>query len=294
MESVAARFNEDVFGRQTDRVFTIDREHCIRFAEATNDANPLHASGELAPPVFSVTATVPLLQSLLDAVIPSSLAPLKRGVHGEQDMFFHRPVTAGETLTVRVQLIGVRPRSTGTVIISRAEIIDAGAELVQEHFMTNFFRQVETDQVFGVEAPALDLGSQNNEEVDAAVTYRFDVDQSLQYAEASGDRTSFHVDDAAAREAGFNGVIVHGLCTFAFVSRAVIETVCDGDPRRLKRLGARFSKVIYPSDAITTRLWSIGAVEDEKIAHHRLESFNSAGDAVIRNGVADVSEYHNG
>jgi acyl dehydratase len=47
------------------------------------------------------------------------------------------------------------------------------------------------------------------------------------YAEASGDRNPLHLDDEAARSAGFDGVIAHGMFTMGHMSTAVVSWVED-------------------------------------------------------------------
>ena len=65
-----------------------------------------------------------------------------------------------------------------------------------------------------------------------------------------------------ARKAGFPGIIGHGLCTMAFTSKAVIDSVCDSDPERLERLFVRFAKPVIPGQTIETRIWAGSAPGD--------------------------------
>ena len=74
-----------------------------------------------------------------------------------------------------------------------------------------------------------------------------DTDQTFRYAEASGDRNPIHVDENVAKMAGLPGIILHGLCTMAFTSKVMIDNLCGGDPKRLKRLTVRFSRPVFPA-----------------------------------------------
>ena len=106
--------------------------------------------------------------------------------------------------------------------------------VVQEQYFVNFLRGVTTDEAdrpgrrprTGCRTPRA-CG-----EPAATTRYGIDADQTFRYAEASGDRSVYHLDDAAARAAGFDGIIVHGLCTMAFASRAVVARACGGRRRR--------------------------------------------------------------
>ena len=73
----------------------------------------------------------------------------------------------------------------------------------------------------------------------------------------------------------------------AFTSWAAILNLADGDPRRLRRLAVRFSKPVLPGETVTTRFWNCGA--DGGTGAYAYETTNPAGDAVIKDGVAEIA-----
>jgi len=81
---------------------------------------------------------------------------------------------------------------------------------------------------------------------------------------------------------GLPGIIIHGMCTMAFTSVAVIEHTCPEDPTRLKRLAVRFSRTVQPSHTITTRIWAAGG------GAYGYETESDEGVIVIKDGLADV------
>jgi acyl dehydratase len=74
----------------------------------------------------------------------------------------------------------------------------------------------------------------------------------------SGDLNPLHVDPKVATAGGFTKPILHGLCTFGVVGRALIEGACDFDPTRLRRMRARFTSPTYPGETIRTDIWADG------------------------------------
>jgi len=71
----------------------------------------------------------------------------------------------------------------------------------------------------------------------------------------SGDLNPLHLDPEAAKRGGFDRPILHGLCTYGFAARAIVNKLLDGDVARLKEFSARFSDVVYPGDTLTTEGW---------------------------------------
>ena len=72
-----------------------------------------------------------------------------------------------------------------------------------------------------------------------------------------------HLDDEFAKSVGLPGIIIHGLCTMAFTSVAVIENLAADDPTRLRRLAVRFASIALPEQTITTRIWETGELDEE-------------------------------
>jgi acyl dehydratase len=58
------------------------------------------------------------------------------------------------------------------------------------------------------------------------------------YAEAGGDRNPLHLDDEVAREAGFDGVIAHGMFTMGHMAACVVAWA--GDPAAVTSVSAAF------------------------------------------------------
>jgi acyl dehydratase len=72
----------------------------------------------------------------------------------------------------------------------------------------------------------------------------------------SGDYNPLHADPAVARKAGFERPILHGLCTFGIACQSLIRALCGNDASRLRGLGARFTKPVFPGETIRTEYWT--------------------------------------
>jgi acyl dehydratase len=264
--------------------FAVERDRIKAYAAATNDPIEPHAAGDVAPPVFAVVPAFGALAGVTAAVIPPDL--ILMGVHGEQDFRFHEPIRPDTTLVTRATLVGVQPRSSGVTVTVKGETRDKASDgLLVEQYMTSFVRGAQTDSGEGDPPPAHGFDDSLRErDPDAEVSQTFDEDQTFRYSEASGDPVPIHLDDEVARAMGLPGIIIHGLCTMAFTSVAVIQHACPDDPTRLSRLAVRFSKIVQPKQTITTRIWDRG---DGALAY---ETTADNGEVVIKDGLAEVTE----
>ena len=283
MSTAVAGWKLDRLGEWTDpHPFTVTRERIAAYAEATNDEHPRHRSGDLAPPVFAIVPVFEIVSQPVMAIVPGEV--LMRVVHGEQDFRFHRPIVPGDELVTRAAAVGVHGRSSGVVLVAKAVTKTADGEPVVEQYMTSFFRGAQLDVHEGEEPTehAFDEALREQEPL-ASVEHAYDPDQTQRYSQASGDPMPIHLDDDFAKAMGLPGIIVHGLCTMAFTSRAVIGTCCPDDPGRLRRLAVRFAKIVQPSETVTTTLWDGGG---GRVA---FETVSSNGNVAIKDGLAEVA-----
>jgi acyl dehydratase len=257
-----------------------------KYARAYNEDNPAffdaaRPGGLVAPPMFAVVVT---WNSTLNAVMdPEVGVDLLRLVHGEQDMWFPAPIRPGDQITSRAKITAIDTKATGETMTVELSATNQDGAAVNRSVFSAFIRgggrRASRQETRADELPG--------GEPTVTVTQTIDPDQTLRYAEASGDRNPIHVDESVARMAGLPGIIVHGLCTMAFTSKVMIDNLCDGDPTRLKRLRVRFSRPVRPGQTITTRVWPDGAREGRRVFAY--ETSSSEGQGVIRGGIAEVS-----
>jgi len=215
---------------------------------------------------------------------PNTGADWRKVLHGEQGIEIFKPLPPTGTVVGRSRVTGLFDKGPGkgAVLLSERDVVDkATGELLCRLTSTTMLRG---DGGFGgpsgplpephplpQRAPDRDLKIATSPQ--AALVYRL-----------SGDYNPLHADPEVARNAGFDRPILHGLCTFGVVCRALIELCCDGDPKRLTRMQVRFSSPVYPGETIATEVWKDDAEQVSfraKVAERDI--------VVINNGRASVS-----
>lgn len=284
-------FDDDGLNTWTEEDrFEVTRERLVDYAKATNDPIPAHLAGDVAPPVFAI---VPVFESLLTPTVdvaPVELIP--RVVHGEQDFHFHRPIRPGDKLVSRGKMIGYEGLEKGTRAAVYLDCRTEDGELVNEQYVTCFFRGHNAGKKVGELSPTHKFDDAlHGLPPLAKIVQHVDADQTFRYSPAAGDPMPIHLDEEVAKDAGLPGIIAHGLCTMAFTSWAVLTEVGASDVNRLKRFAARFSKMVFPGDDLETRIWQTGRSGGAKTYAFEAARNGDAGEEfAITDGLAVIAD----
>jgi acyl dehydratase len=278
-----------VVGEWTEEFpYRVEDQHIRAYAAATNDiVDRRHANGEIAPPMFAVVANRQAVVRVLALAMPRGNPPGIQRLLGEQDIFFQCPILPKTVVWSKAALIGVHVKRSGTILVFRTITRDGQGVRLNGQYMTSFVPRLIVGRSTGLEAPTFRLPEDltSAEPVDR-VTLRTDPDQTYRYAPASGDLSRFHLDEEYARSVGAPGIMLHGLCTMAFIGRAITESRCGGDATHLKRLALRFTHPVFPGEEISTTVWAGGERDGRCV--YSFEAMSSSGQAVARHGRAEV------
>ncbi len=258
----------------------IDGDRVAAYSAGIAERSPRHNDPDHAQfagaPLIVANAIIPGTGALLFTLGLGS--KLSRIVHAGIDIDLRRPIVAGDTLTCTAVHRCTEDKGSGDLVSMGYELKDADGAVVCEGESRYFIRGAKKGAGGHGKEAADDPGSPTH-----VVSETVEPGQSLLYAEGAGDRFPIHTDPKFARSVGLPDVIVHGMCTLAFATRAVVDTVAEGDSSRLKRVSVRFAKIVLHEDTLTTRIWAAGA--DGAV---RFETVNQRGEAVLIEGVAEI------
>ncbi|HKE75765.1 MAG TPA: MaoC/PaaZ C-terminal domain-containing protein [Acidimicrobiales bacterium] len=173
-------------------------------------------------------------------------------VHGEQSLSLARELPVeGEVETV-TEITGIYDKGSGALVQAEttATLVADGQPL----FTTGMGAFIRGEGGWGGDRGPSNRFEAPDRAPDHEVTYPTRTDQALLYR-LSGDRNPLHSDPKFAAMAGFPKPILHGLCTYGFTGRALLHTVCGGDPARFRSMSGRFSSPVFPGEALTVRVW---------------------------------------
>ena len=179
-----------------------------------------------------------------------------RLLHGEQSFEVTGPIPPEGSVSVTGRIAEIWDKGSGAVVVTECESVDPHSGEVR--FRTRASAFIRGEGGFGGDrGPSSATFEVPDREADHVVTYRTRPDQALLYR-LSGDRNALHSDPKFAARAGFDRPILHGLCTFGFTGRALLHSLCDGDPGLFRSMSARFTSPVFPGDELTVKIWDGG------------------------------------
>jgi acyl dehydratase len=180
-------------------------------------------------------------------------------LHAEQSLQMHRPLPAEGSVVSRSKIDEIYDKGAakGAIMYATRQLYDASnGDLLVTMGTVTFLR---ADGGFGGKsegAPKLrpvpadrpmDLSTQLPASLNQALIYRL-----------AGDYNPLHSDPEVARSAGFDRPILHGLCAYGMVGRALIKVLGGDDPARLRRLDVRFTSPVFPGEPLSLEIWRMG------------------------------------
>jgi len=174
-------------------------------------------------------------------------------LHGAQTVETHRPVPVGGSATQTSSVAAVYDKGKAAVIVLRSETADEDGPLWTSE--AQLF--VRGEGGFGGARGPSAQTEVPERSPDREVRRGIREEQALLYR-LSGDWNPLHADPAFARLAGFDRPILHGLCSYGMVLKAVVDTVLGGDVSRVTSYSTRFAGVVFPGETLRISMWSEG------------------------------------
>ena len=173
-------------------------------------------------------------------------------LHGEQRIELAGPIPTRAKVVSQPQVVALYDKVKGAVVVAEVETRDEKGALLFKNTFTVFARG---EGGFGGDrGPTGPRNEPPSRAPDAVEEMKTAEHQALLYR-LSGDTNPLHADPDMAALGGYPKPILHGLCTFGHVGRAILHRFCGSDPAKLKDFEVRFSGVVYPGETIVTEMW---------------------------------------
>ncbi|HMO95973.1 MAG TPA: MaoC/PaaZ C-terminal domain-containing protein, partial [Tepidiformaceae bacterium] len=176
-------------------------------------------------------------------------------LHGEQDLQIRKPIpTAGEVETSG-KVVGIYDKGKAALVVMETEKKLKGES--DPLFVNRFSLFLRGEGGFGGDSGPAAGNEAPDRAPDGTVESKTLPQQALLYR-LSGDKNPLHADPGFAKMGGFDVPILHGLCSYGIVCKAVVDSALGGDTSKVARYQVRFAGVVFPGETIVTSYWKEG------------------------------------
>jgi acyl dehydratase len=204
-------------------------------------------------PTFGVVAPTVRESAPPRVSLPGVEIDLAAVLHGSQEITVPSPLPAAGTGVARGRIADVQDKGNAAVVVQETVVTDPAGRPLWTTRSSLFARG---EGGFGGHRGTTDRVPPPDREPDAELLTPTLPQQALWYR-LCGDRNPLHADPGFAAGAGFDRPILHGLCTYGMVCKAVVDGVLDGDASRVGRFSVRFAGVVFPGETLRTRVWRV-------------------------------------
>jgi acyl dehydratase len=202
-------------------------------------------------PTFAVVAPTVRATEPPRVSFPGIEIDLASVLHGSQEIAVPGPLPVSGTAVARARIVDLQDKGNAAVIVQETEVADGNGTPLWTARSSIFARG---EGGFGGPRGSTERVEVPERAPDAELRTPTLPQQALWYR-LCGDRNPLHADPAFAARAGFERPILHGLCTWGAVCKAVVDGLLDGDVTRVRGYRARFAGIVLPGETLRTRVW---------------------------------------
>jgi acyl dehydratase len=175
-------------------------------------------------------------------------------LHVEQDLEIHQPIPTEAKVKSSGVVKEIWDKGKAALVVLEVETRDESNSLL---FTNRFSLFLRGEGGFGGE-PGPKAGNQAPErDPDGVIEVATMPQQALIYR-LSGDKNPLHADPEFAKMGGFDRPIIHGLCSYGVVCKAIVDHVLGGDTTTVARGQARFAGVGFRGETYQISYWKEG------------------------------------
>lgn len=175
-------------------------------------------------------------------------------LHGEQEVEIHRPLPPATKLRGKTRIADIYDKGKAALLSLETTVSDGGGEALYTNRMSLFLRG--EGGFGGPKGP--EVSNAAPERAPDGVIESTTLPQQALLYRLNGDKNPLHCDPEFAKKGGFDAPIIHGLCSYGIVCKAVVDGVLGGDPTRVAKYQARFRGVAWPGETYLTSYWKEG------------------------------------
>ena len=203
-------------------------------------------------PAYAVQPVFPTLFSL--AGLPGLDVNLAMLLHGEHELEVPQPLPTSAQVRTSARITDVFDKGKAALLVLETTTSNGDGTPL---FVNRFSAFIRGEGGFGGDSGPPAAHEAPDRAPDVEVERSTLPQQALLYRLA-GDKNPLHADPEFAKLGGFDQPILHGLCSYGIVCKAVVDELLGGDVAQVAGYRARFAGVVFPGETIVVQMWREG------------------------------------
>ncbi|KAI4224088.1 MAG: hypothetical protein LQ349_007304 [Xanthoria aureola] len=212
----------------------------------------------------------------------------RRVVDGQRLIVFLKPLppsSQGREFELRSKVIGVYDKGkAGSVVETETILAEKGGDDYAKTVGSAFF--VGQGNWGGPKGPSTPNFPPPEGKKSDVVHVTQTTRESAHLYRLNGDYNPLHATPEPGQKMGFGGAIMHGLFSWNTACHALLQSLGDNDPARMREFQARFAAPVRPGDRLITEAWRMGDAARDGWEEIRFVTRVEGGKVVLSNGRA--------
>ncbi len=175
-------------------------------------------------------------------------------LHGEQEVEIHKPLPPRTKLRGQTKIADIYDKGKAALLLLETAVSDEHGDPLYTNRMSLFLRG--EGGFGGPKGP--DVAHTRPARAPDGVIESITLPQQALLYRLNGDKNPLHCDPDFAAKGGFDRPIIHGLCSYGIVCKAIVDGALGGDPTKVAKYSARFRGVAFPGETYLTSYWKEG------------------------------------
>ncbi len=268
----------------------------MNYAAAIGDNNARYfndeqAAGIVAPPMFSVAATWPVVENLKDYVAAGDFPfeVLRTQVHFSEFLEFHAAIKPGDKLRIKGVIAAILPHRAGTHIVLRFDATNQDRQPIFTEYFGGLMRGVRCEDggAGGETLPVAPVAPETSALM-WEQTIGIDALRPFVYDGCTNIFFPIHTSRKFAHDVGLPDILLQGTATLAYAARELLDHNGESEPSSLQALSCRFTGMVFPDTDIKVQL--LAYTEHSSHSDLFFRVLGDQGQVVIKDGYARMKK----
>jgi len=175
-------------------------------------------------------------------------------LHAESTTEIFKPIKVGQKFAVNMKVIDVADKKIGAIMCLQTDYVGEDGSIHATCINSCFLKDCGGFKYRGKMSRLVpNVKKDQANDVIIAKTLK---NQALLFR-LVGDDNPLHVDPEQSKAIGLDNPVLHGMCTYGVIMRALYQKYFNGNADLIKNTGIRFTSFVYPGETLEIHTYNL-------------------------------------